>query len=249
MPVTSAFARALRDLAHPRVLAVLFLPMLGAVLLWTALGWFFWDSWTRGLRGLLDATYAGRWLVEHGATWVLSSGSVLLVVVLLLPAILVTAMLLNELVAMPVIISVVAHAYPGLAKRAGGSVLGSVANAAVAVSIFALLWLGTLPLWLTGFGAVFLPAINSAYLNQRLFRYDALSEHATREEYRSLVARTKGRLFLLGLLLSWLYYVPFVNLIAPVISGLAFTHFCLAELASLRRLSGHEWHPRVPGEA
>jgi hypothetical protein len=30
------------------------------------------------------------------------------------------------------------------------------------------------------------------------------------------------------------YYVPVVNLAAPVLSGLAFTHFCLAELARLR---------------
>jgi hypothetical protein len=44
----------------------------------------------------------------------------------------------------------------------------------------------------------------------------------------------RGRLYALGLLLALLYYVPFVNLIAPVVSGLAFTHFCLAELARLR---------------
>jgi len=50
--------------------------------------------------------------------------------------------------------------------------------------------------------------------------------------------RTRGRLYLLGLLLAGLYYLPFVNLVAPVVSGLAFTHFCLDELARLRRLSG-----------
>jgi hypothetical protein len=36
------------------------------------------------------------------------------------------------------------------------------------------------------------------------------------------------------LLLAGLYYVPFVNFVAPVITGLAFTHFCLGELARLR---------------
>jgi len=36
------------------------------------------------------------------------------------------------------------------------------------------------------------------------------------------------------LLLAPLYYVPLLNLVAPVLGGLAFTHFCLAELVRLR---------------
>ena len=74
-----------------------------------------------------------------------------------------------------------------------------------------------------------------AYLMQRLFRFDALSEHATREEYREIVRRNGSRLYGLGLALAPVYYVPVVNLVAPVFSGLAFTHLCLAELDRLRR--------------
>jgi uncharacterized protein involved in cysteine biosynthesis len=87
---------------------------------------------------------------------------------------------------------------------------------------------------LTGVGALVLPALISAYLNQRLLRYDALAEHAGRDEYAALRVRIKGKLYLLGLLLALLYYVPLVNLLAPVASGLAFTHLCLAELTRLR---------------
>ena len=43
-----------------------------------------------------------------------------------------------------------------------------------------------------------------------------------------------GRLYALGLALAALYYVPIVNLLVPVLSGLAFTHLCLGELAQLR---------------
>jgi hypothetical protein len=114
-------------------------------------------------------------------------------------------------------------------------VIGSVANAGIAIVVFAALWLITLPLWFTGIGAVIVPALNSAYLNQKLFRYDALSEHAGREEYVEIVSRGRLRLFGLGLILAPLYYVPLVNLAAPVFSGLAFTHLCLSELAELRR--------------
>lgn len=234
MPVLSAIARALGDLSQPRVLAILFLPMLGAIVLWSALAWFFWDAWSAALRGVMDGTAAARWLAEHGAGWVLASASAVLTIALLLPAMLATAMLITELAAMPVIVSVVERAYPALGKSAAGTVLGSLGNALVAISVFVLLWLATLPLWLTGIGALVLPALNSAYLNQRLFRYDALAEHASREEFAAIVARAKWRLYALGLLLALLYYVPLVNLVAPVVSGLAFTHFCLGELARLR---------------
>jgi CysZ protein len=232
--VFGAFARALRDLAHPRVLAILLLPMLGAIFTWSALAWFFWDAWIEGFRNLVESTAAARWLATQGMAWILDSTAVLLVIVLLAPAILITAMLITELVAMPVVVSVVARAYPSLEKRKGGTILGSAGNALFSIVIFALLWIVTLPLWLTGIGALVIPALTSAYLNQRLFRYDALSEHASREEYRAIVKRNRGRLYALGLVLAGLYYVPFVNLIAPVVTGLAFTHFCLGELARIR---------------
>jgi uncharacterized protein involved in cysteine biosynthesis len=234
MSAFSAFGRALRDLLQPRVLAILFLPMLGAVLLWSVLGWFFWDVWIEWFKGAIEGTAAGRWVSRQGAAWALTGVSVVFVLALLLPAVLITAMLITELIAMPVIVSIVARDYPALEKKSGGTILGSVANAAVAVVVFALLWILTLPLWLTGIGAIVMPALTSAYLTQRLFRYDALSEHASREEYREIVSRVKGRLYALGLLVSPLYYVPFVNLVAPVVSGLAFTHFSLGELTRLR---------------
>jgi uncharacterized protein involved in cysteine biosynthesis len=82
-----------------------------------------------------------------------------------------------------------------------------------------------------------LPALISAYLSQRLLRYDALAEHADRDEYPQVLARARGKLYLLGLLLALLYYVPLINLVAPVASGLAFTHLCLAEVARLRAAS------------
>ena len=60
MPVFTSFARALRDLMQPRILAILFLPMVGSIVLWSVLAWFYWDAWIEGLRMALDATAAGR---------------------------------------------------------------------------------------------------------------------------------------------------------------------------------------------
>lgn len=237
LAIFSAVGRALRDLAQPRVLAVLLLPMLGAIVLWCVLAIVFWDAWTGAFRALVEETGAARWLIAQGAAWVVEGTGVLLVIALLVPATLITAVLATELVAMPVIVSVAGQRYQALEKRAGGTMLGSLGNAGLTVTIFAFLWIVTLPLWLTGIGAVLVPALNSAYLNQRLFRYDALAEHADRGEYAHIVSRNKGGLFALGLVLAPLYYVPFVNLAAPVIAGLAFTHYCLSALAELRATS------------
>lgn len=235
-PILTALAGALRDLREPRILAIVLLPMLGAIAIWATLSLIFWDAWTAWLNGLAAGTAAGRWLENAGAGWLIHALSALGVIVLVAPATLITAAVITEMIAMPVIVSHVGDRhYPGLPKRGGGTLIGSVVNAATGIVIFCLLWIMTLPLWLTGVAALVLPALTSAYLNQRLFRYDALAEHASRDEYRQVLARSRGTLYLLGLLLALLYYIPVVNLLAPVANGLAFTHLCLAELARLRQ--------------
>jgi uncharacterized protein involved in cysteine biosynthesis len=136
---------------------------------------------------------------------------------------------------MPVIVPLIAgRHFPRLERRRGGTVAGSAWNAATSVLMFAGLWLASLPLWLTGIGALVLPPLISAFYNQRALRYDALAEHASAAEYRAVLGSAGGRLYALGLALAVLYYVPFLNLLAPILSALAFTHLCLAELARLR---------------
>lgn len=237
LDLVSAFTRAVRDLAQPRILALLFLPMLVAIVSWSVLAYVFWDAWTGVFAAFVADTAAARWLAQHGASWVLQGAGMFVVIALLLPAIVVTAMVLTELFAMPAIVAVVSQRYPALEKRRGGTAIGSIGNALMAIVVFAVLWLITLPLWLTGIGAVIVPALLSAYLNQKLFRYDALAEHAGRDEYLDIVSRNRLRLFGLGLIVAPLYYVPILNLAVPVFAGLAFTHLCLAELAGLRTKS------------
>jgi uncharacterized protein involved in cysteine biosynthesis len=233
--IVTALACALRDLREPRILAILFVPALVAFTLWGMLAWAFWDAWSAWLNGMVGATAVGRWLEGVGAGWFVHSLAGLGLLALLVPATLITMLVIVELVAMPVIVAWVGDRYyPGLEKKAGGTMAGSAVNAAAGIVAFGVLWLATLPLWVTGIAAFVLPPLLSAYLSQRLFRYDALSEHASRNEYDAIVAGAKGKLFLLGLLLALTYYVPLVNLAAPVLGGLAFTHFCLDYLQRMR---------------
>jgi uncharacterized protein involved in cysteine biosynthesis len=234
--VVSALARALRDLREPRILAILFIPVLAAFALWGTLAWLVWDEWSAWLKGAAGATAAGRWLEGVGAGWLTQSFSLLALVALWVPATLVTIVVIVELLAMPVIVSsVAARCHAGLERKRGGTLAGSLWNMITGISIFGTLWIVTLPLWLTGIAVFVLPPLLSAYLSQRLLRYDALAEHASPGEYRAVIAAAGTRLFLLGLALAVLFYVPLVNLVAPVLSGLAFTHYCLDELERLRQ--------------
>jgi hypothetical protein len=157
------------------------------------------------------------------------------VLALLAPVVIVTALLIATVFAMPVLVRHVAQSdYPNLDRRHGGTVIGSIWNALAAIFLFALLWIVTLPLWLLGPLAALLPLLLSAYLNQRLFRYDALSDHADAAEMKQIFEFARGRLFLLGLITGVMYFIPPFNLVAPVFSALAFIHLCLAELEGLR---------------
>jgi len=231
----NALARAARNLFDPRIIAIVFLPMLCSIVLWTILAWLYWDVWTGGIAGAMATTTVAGWLQGWSATWVINYTAMLVVFIAIMPAIFVTALVATEIIAMPIIVKFVGERYfPALQRKSGGTMVGSIINAAIGISIFTVLWIFTLPLWLTGVGAILAPVLTSAYLNQRMFRYDALAEHASREEFARIKLTSRGDLFLLGILLSLLLYVPLVNLVLPVLSGLAFTHFSLARLARQR---------------
>jgi hypothetical protein len=233
--VTIALRRAFHDLREARVLALALLPPLVAIVLCVALAWAWADDWARLVADWIAGASWLAWVREWGMDSVLIWGSGIVVVAGLIPVMLITAVVVTGILVMPVIVPLVGKRYyPRLEQRKGGTVAGSAWHALATTLVFMALWLVTLPLWLTGIGALVLPPLLSAYFNQRMFRYDALAEHASAGEYEVVVRGSRGRLFLLGLLLAALYYVPLFNLLVPVLSGLAFTHFCLAELERLR---------------
>lgn len=235
-PVIAALLEALRDLRDPRVLALALVPPLAAIAVWIGLAWAFADDWARLVADWIATTPWLTWVGDWGFSSIFVWASGLAAIALLLPAMLITALLVTDIVAMPVIVALVGERhYPRLEQRKGGTLLGSVWNAGVAVTVFTVLWLVTLPLWFTGIGALVLPVLISAYFNQRMFRYDALADHASAREYQAVVRGAGGRLYALGLALVALLYVPVLNLAVPVLSGLAFTHLCLGELARLRQ--------------
>ena len=233
--VFNALARAAVSLVHPVILVILLVPMAIAVAVWLGVAWAYWDVWTSAIQAQV-VDYAGNsWTARWNFTEAAGVVAVIVLVILLAPAIIITALLIATVFAMPVLVGHVARRdYPQLERRRGGTILGSAWNAFVAIALFLVLWVATIPLWLLGPVAVALPLLLSAYLNQRLFRYDALSEHASRDEMRRIFLEARGRLFLLGLITGVLYFIPPFNLVGPVFAALAFVHLCLDELARLR---------------
>jgi uncharacterized protein involved in cysteine biosynthesis len=228
--VLDASARALRDLFNIRVLWVVIWPMLVAIVLWLVLGVTFWTTFSGWLAQGLDAIGIQAWLTDLEPVWVANGLQALLHLMLFVPAVMLTALVLTALFAMPTLIRVVAERdYPQLTREHGGGFIGSVWNAVIAVVLFIGLWLVSLPLWLFGVGII-IPFVAAAYLNQRLFRYDAIAEHATPSEMTALFKQERTAWWGLGLLTGLVQFVPLLNLLGPVFAALAFIHFGLARL-------------------
>jgi hypothetical protein len=104
----------------------------------------------------------------------------------------------------------------------------------VALILFSLLFVLSLPLWLVPPLWPVLPVALFGYFNQRVFRYDALAEHGSAAEIAETIRRSSGEMFLLGVALALIGHVPLVGLVMPVYGGLAFIHYGLDRLGELR---------------
>jgi uncharacterized protein involved in cysteine biosynthesis len=233
--ILNALLNALKSLVHPKMLALVLWPIVLATILWGGLAFFFWADWVSSLQSLVDHEPVHGFLSNYDMGWVARTVAMLLAFMLLVPVGWATALLIAAVIAMPYMVRFVAgRDYPDIEMKHGGAVVGSIWNGLAAFTIFAVLWLVTLPLWLFGPFAVAIPILLSAYLNQRLFRYDALADHATPEEFQQVLERAGGNMYILGGLLGLVQFVPILNFFLPIYIGLAYIHFCLAELRKLR---------------
>ena len=234
--IFEALSRAFRDLFQFQVLWIVIWPILAASLLWLLLGIAFWSTFSGWIASGLTAIGVQTWLEGVEPRWVAYGIQAITHLILFVPLVFVTALVITALFAMPALIHLVSDRdYPHLERENGGGFAGSLLNALIALGIFVAIWLITLPLWLIGAGLV-IPFIATAYLNQRLFRYDALAEHASQDEMRAIFSSQRSLLWGLGLLTGLVQFIPILNLFAPVLTALAFIHFGLERLKNLRSL-------------
>jgi CysZ protein len=232
----AALLKALASLLHPRMLWLAVWPMLVALVIWVTLAGLYWSEAAKWIELQMQQWPVYDWVVS---TWPLALAAAwfgwLLLLLLFVPAVLITAVLIISVVSMPAMVAHVAKRdYPSLEARKGGTFVGSLWNAVVSFALFGLLFAVTLPVWLIPLLWPLLLVALFGYFNQRVFRYDALAEHASSAEIGEVIRRSRGELFVLGVVLALVGHLPLVGLVMPVYGGLAFIHYGLARLGELR---------------
>lgn len=228
--------RAAQDLVTPRMLGLVLWPMGLSLLFWGALAWFFGAAWKTEIAQFLAATPFQSLVQWAGAEWLTAWAAVAILVLLWLPALYVTALLITAFFLMPLIVKFVAERhYPDLERRRGGSFLGSLGNGLAAMVFYLLAWVILLPVWLFAPFGIAVSILLNAWLNQKLFMYDALAEHASADELKDERHAGGFRLYGLSALLGLFHFIPLLNFLAPVYMGLAFTHHGLAALDASRK--------------
>ena len=227
---------ALGNLLHPRMLWLMLWPVLIAVGFWGAVAIWCWTGLVLWLAEVLrhwieTATFFVQW----DASTVALVAAKILVIVGLVPLIQLTALLILGVFGMPTMVEHVAgRSFPALERRRGGSFAGSIWNSVIAVLGLVLLGVVSLPFWVFPPLWPAIPVVIMGWVNQRVLRYDALAEHADAREMRAVFSARRVAMYLLGVVLALVAYVPILGLFAPVLFGLAFIHYLLAELQALR---------------
>ena len=221
---------------HPRMLWLMVWPMLLAIVIW-------------GVAAIALWTRTAVWIATHLRQWLESStllarfdladatlvAAHVLLFLLFVPLVYLTALLILSLFGMQKMVDYVAsRSFPQLERRHGGGVAGSGWNASVAIAGMLGLALASVPLWLVPPLWPLIPIAILGWGNQRLLRYDALAEHADRDEMPRIFRSRRGGLYMLGVLLALVAYIPLLGLLAPVAFGLAFIHYLLGTLSQQR---------------
>jgi hypothetical protein len=237
--IARSLGYALGNVLHPRMLWLMVWPLVLALGFWGTLAMVFWAQLALAVAewlqaGLAYAPLVGQWDLKD-ATLLIAK---ILILVMLVPLVQLTAVMILSTFGLPSMVEhVAARSFPALERRRGGSVAGSICNGVVALAGMLGLAVASIPLWIFPPLWPLIPLAILAWVNQRVLRYDALAEHAARDELRQLVAAHRGQLYLLGLILALVAYVPLLGFFAPVLLGLAFVHYLLGALQAQRAAS------------
>jgi hypothetical protein len=240
MSIAGSLLYGFANLLHPRMLWLMLWPMLVSLGVWGTAAIVLWVRTAVWLGGVLEqwldaAPFIARF--DLGDATLIAAHVVLFL--LFVPLVYLTALFILGVFGMQAMVEHVARrSYPGLERRRSGGMAGSIWNGCVALAGMALLGILSLPLWLAPPLWPVIMVVILGWVNQRLLRYDALAEHADRDEMQRVFRGHRTPLYVLGALLALIAYVPFVGFLAPVAFGLAFIHYLLGVLARERAAAG-----------
>ena len=256
-----SFWRAVIYCLRPRVIALSFLPLVLMVALSLGLGYYFWDAALDGVRSVLEASAVVNnlwvWLQNMGAGRLKLVLAPLIVIFAVTPLIVVVSLLMVSLLMTPALTHLVAERrFPAMERKRGGTVLGSIFWSLGSTLMALLALLVSTPLWLLPPLVLVLPPLIWGWLTYRVMAFDALSEHASADERRTLLKTHRLSLLGMGVFCGFLGAAPsliwasgalfaaaFVILVPLAIwiymlvfafSSLWFAHYGLAALQALR---------------
>jgi len=256
-----SFWRAVAYCVRPRVIALSFLPLILMVALSLGLGYLYWDAALDWVRSALESSAMIKtmldWLQGIGAGALKPVLAPLIVIFAVTPLIVVVSLLIVALLMAPALVSLVAERrFPNLERKRGGSWLGALLWSLGSTLLALIALIVSVPLWLVPPLILILPPLIWGWLTYRVMAYDALAEHASRQERIEIFRRHRGWLLGIGVLtgflgaapsLLWasgaLFAVAFVVLVPFAVwvytlvfafSALWFGHYSLAALQALR---------------
>jgi Etoposide-induced protein 2.4 (EI24) len=257
-----SFWRAVMYCVHPRVIALSILPVIIMGALSLTLGYFYWESALMLVRNNLESYELVNAMVHWLEGVGLSSLHLVLAPALLLflaiPAIVIVTLLFVAMFMTPSMVALVAgRRFPQLERKKGGSLAASVVRSLGSTVLAILAMVVTIPLWLVPPLILILPPLIWGWLTYRVMSYDALAEHASREERQLIFRQNRLQLLGIGVLSGYLgaapsllwasgaMFVAMAPILVPVaiwiytlvfaFSSLWFAHYCLAALEQLRK--------------
>jgi len=257
-----SFWRAVMYCLHPRVIVLSILPVVIMGVLSLTLGYLYWEDALVAVRGSLESfelvNAMVHWLDGIGLGSLRLVLAPALVLFLAIPVIVIATLLLVAVFMTPSMVTLVTNRrFPQLERKKGGSMLSSIVwslgSTLLAIVALAL----SVPLWLVPPLILILPPLIWGWLTYRVMSYDALADHASREEREQVFRENRLPLLGIGVLSGYLGAAPsllwasgamFIAM-APILvplaiwiytlvfafSSLWFAHYCLAALEQLRK--------------
>jgi hypothetical protein len=268
-----AFWRAALYCLHPRVIALSILPLVIMAVITLGLGYFYWDNALAGVRANLETfelvNSMMAWLERFGLSGLRVVLAPVIVLFLAIPVIVIAALLFVAWMMTPAMVSLVAERrFATLERKQGGSIWASVAWSLASTLVAIIALAVSIPLWLIPPLILILPPLIWGWLTYRVMAFDALAQHASRDERREIFKAHRGTLLGIGILSGYLGAAPSVLwasgalfiAMAPILvpfaiwiytlvfafSSLWFSHYTLAALAELRKRQSAAAAPQPP---
>jgi len=224
-----AFSKALSQMSDSRFQRVLMrslgLAVIVLIALWVLVWWLLSGVTTEDMSWLVAWMPAGMadaalWTLDI-ALWLVGFGALLLASYLLFPPLMTMMMgLFLEEVAE----AVEAKHYPGLPAAREQPVMEGIVSGLKFLGVTLLVNLIALPLYLVPMLNFVAFCVVNGYLLSREFFELVAARRLTAEQAGALRQRVSGRIFPFGLVTAFLFTIPFVNLVAPILATAAMVH-------------------------